>query len=722
MWLILACVPNPDRWTPVNADNFWAEEAGDSLPLPPHFEDRRWMEEVSPWGYAGPVLGREEAGTFAVGNGRVFGLVGMDDPPNTITNLIGPTYQVEGGFFGDSAAVLMRGESALVVQGAQVQRPQSSVVVRSRLDYGSAMLETTDVAVPGGTAILRWLTVWSGEEEALRLRVSLARGSEEAASSDGAALLQRRGNRELRISCDGGQSDGTQIDIDVPALPVGESWTTLCTYQLGSGAPVADPLAALDQSYAESRAWLAEGTQLQLADPKVQALVEGALLTMYTQTTPGGLVSPMNRYTKGWLRDSEGPVRLYLDLGRFSDAKAILDATYKASIYERAIANSWSLELPLDRVEEPDDPETFWADADFMPNREPVEAPSYPVLLHMAYARATGEPWDEARLAFLSACLERQERQPDGRMAFSGDETFRYPMAFALGNLPEALGWSSNSSFLAQNAALALGNSEIAAEAASTLERWYFQDGTYAPLSTFAEDQPWPSPHEDTSLQGFWSGTDDLTDLDALLAALEQEDGTLLSKNLGGEPVLGYTGMVPAYRLAAMTARHHATENDAFADLDLTATPSGHFEELHLADHRAMALTHSADGLGADAPARYRPWETGDVVHAMLRYLIGATPDPAQGLLSLSPHLPPGWPSFRAEKLPFGDSSYDLEYSAYEEGIRLVLTGEGPWTVELDLADYAGWDFWVDGQRVEPPLRLSLEGRLELWALPSGSR
>ncbi len=722
MWLILACVPDPERWTPVEAENFWEEEAGDPLPLPPYFGERDWMERPSPWGYAGPVPSRAEAGAFAVGNGRVFGLVGLDDPPNTLSNLIGPSYQVEGGFFGDSAVVLMRGELALTVQEAQVQRPQGSVVVRSRLDYGSHKLETTDVAVPGGNSILRWLTVWSGEAEALSLRVGLARGSEEAASSDGAALLQRRGNRELRIGCEGGQSDGRQIDIAVPALPAGESWTTLCTYQFGPAETGVDPLAALDQSYVDSSRWLAQGAQLYLSDPKVEALVESALITMYTQTTPQGMVSPMNRYTKGWLRDSEGPVRLYLDLGRFSDARAILDATYRAAIYEGAIANSWSLDLPLDQVEDPEDPVSFWASADFMPNREPVEAPSYPVLLHAAYAQATGEPWEEARLAFLEACLERQERQEDGRMAFSGDETFRYPMALALGNLPEALGWSSNSSLLAKNAALSLGNAQLAAEASATLDRWYLHGGTYAPLSTFADDLPWPSPHEDTSLQGFWSGTDDLSDLDALLAVLAQEDGTLLSKNLGGEPVLGYTGMVPGYRLAAMTARHHPTEHDAFADLDLTATPSGHFEELHLADHRAMALTHSADGLGSDAPARYRPWETGDVVHAMLRYLIGAKPDPARGHLLLSPHLPPGWPSVRAEKLPFGEGSYDLEYSAYEEGIRLVLVGEGIAEVELDLADYARWDFWVDGHRVEAPLRFPLDGRLELLGLPSRDR
>lgn len=684
---LLACVaptvgpapPDVATWTALpalSADAAWPDEAGEPIPVPEALAGVPGLDDPSAYGRDGLPDGRASAGSFGVGNGVVFGIVGLDDPVNTLTNVSGPGYDTDAGFFGDAWFALEADGVALDVTAARAQRPRGTALARTFEVMGDLSLSVTTAAPPGEAAILRVVTVQNdGPDASPTLVWRLARADDEVLAT---TFDQVRGARQMRLSCDEGAYDADADAWIAPlALAAGEETTLTCQQAVTSTGGFTmvdlDAPAALAATNDAVAAVLGGALVLDVPDAKVADLYEGMLVTLWTQTAPSGLVSPMSRYTRGWLRDSEGPVRLWLRAGLHDDALALLEALWLTQLAEGAVRNSFPLDTDLDAVTLPDDPATFWADADFMPGREPVEAPSYPILLHAMAADWTGTTWDAQRLAFLDACLDRQVFDGD-LLPFSGDETFRFPLASAIGEgLPEDLGWSANSSFLWRAAADALGRDPGAAPVNA-----YWTGDYWAPIARYADASPLGEPYEDVALQPVWwpGGALDPADvaahLDATAEALLGDDGVLISRLAGtSSPNAGYTGMVPGFWLHAAAAHHRSEEASAFAALDLVATPSGHFEELHGADHHPLAVTHDADGLGADVTARYRPWEGGDVVAAMLDYLVGF--DPAG--LTLAPHLPPGWPAFSVSGLRVGTDSLDVTVTGYAEGVVVRVSG-----------------------------------------------
>lgn len=691
--LLLSCAPTTPAsggWRSVGLSSVWPNEAGEPIPVPAALSSFTELSNPSSYGWSGVAGGRAEQGSFGVGNGRVFGLVGLDNPVNTLTNAMGSGYQAEAGFFGDSAFMLDQ-----TVTEAQVQRPRETAVVRTLELAGDVTLSTTSFATPGADTLVRLVTTWSGS--AAELRWEVARDNSELPSQDG-GITQDRGSKRMRMVCETGE---IVDDAWVIPVPVGEQ-TLVCLQQFSSGEfPAPDfegALAALDASISASGAMLAEAVRLDLPDPKVSDLYEGMLMTEWVQTTEHHLVSPMSRYTRGWLRDAEGPIRLWLRAGLHEQALDTLEAVWLGQLAAGGVNNSFSLDIEPDEIEIPEDPTDYWASAEFMPGREPVEAPSFPVLLHAAATAFTGQTFDEQRMAFLQACLDRQEFDGDV-LAFSGDETFRYPMSAAVGDLPEELGWSFNSTVLWRAAAQSLGVSPEGAPVAP-----FERDEGWAPILSF-EGFPLGLPYEDVSLQPTWWPKSSLdpgrlsSHLDEVAEHLLQPDGVLLSRLAGtNAPNIAYTGMVPGYWLQAVASAHRPEEQSAFDALDLVATPSGHFEELHDAQHLPLSLTHDADGLGADVTARYRPWEGGDVVSALFDYLVGIEPNAAEDSVVLSPHVPQGWPGFSARGLRVGQVRFDLAMAAYEEGMVATLEGAGALDVVIEMHGAQPFrQVWVDG-------------------------
>ncbi|MBM4369423.1 MAG: hypothetical protein FJ102_24635 [Deltaproteobacteria bacterium] len=631
MFFLLACAEAPP-WTPTRASRLWPEGPGDTIPVPTELAAAGWLADVSAWRYAGSgAEGRAERGSFGIGDGTSFALLGLDEPPNTLTNAVGPGYQRGEGFYADMPLWLARDGVPLELRAARVQRPRGTGLVRTRAEFeGSALLDTIDLVHDG--VILRHVTVNGGA---------------------GLSLL----------AGEGGTRDGAAM-VPVGDVPVFSAEPVSFVLAYGGDAP--DFSEALAASRARTAAFIEGAARLSTPDPAVNDLYEGMLLTHLAQTDTSGTVSPMSRYTSGWLRDAEGPIRLYLAAGLFEAAAAILTDTYRVSAGQAAIANSFPLDTS--RGDTPPD----WSTVPFMDGRNPVEAPSYPVIHEAMYRRATGES-AIADDSFLRACVERQEIH-DGLLMFSGDETFRYTLALPLGGMPEEVGWSSNSAFLWIAAAESLGIDTSAVR--ERTESAFYVDGYWSPVAAYDTLEPYPAPFEDVSLGASRLLGDD-RGIDAVLDTLLRSDGTLLT-----DGAVGYTGMVPGYLLAAVKDR--AEGEAAFNALATVATPSGHFEEIHTADNLPLQLTHDADGYGADVTARYRPWEGGVVVAAMFDYLVGADANAPGQRLVLSPHLPNGWPQMQVENLPLGrDGRYDLRVEGFEEGMVICVDrdDDGPaWT------------------------------------------
>lgn len=705
--------PDPDHWQEIGHDAWLAGEPA-RLDLIGILSQETWLDELSPWGARGLPDGRETAGSWGVGNGRVFGLIGLDDPWNTLTNLIGPGYQRSDGFFGDVSVTLAGREST----EEAVQRPVGTAVVRTQTDHEDTRLQTFDVADPDQDRILRHVVLDGPGLETLRWSIGIDANAGESLTPLDGGWLQWRGDRWLWVGCPGhtlvDQDGGLHLTVDLSAA---SPWEATCVLQFGEGTPTPpteapDIVSVLDRSRQETQTLLDEAATLSSGDRAPGQLLEGQLISLFTQTdAASGVVSPMNRYTSGWLRDADGPVRLFLATGLHERAAAVLDAGYQAALDRQAINNSWSLDRATG-ASEPADPAAFWAAADFMSGREAVEAPSYPVLHHALLARATGD-WNlsASRLAYLEACVHRQTVDEDGFMTFSGDETFRWPFSWNLGGaMPEEVGWSANSAFLfvaASEAIESLGGTPDprAEQVRDATERHFFVDGSYRPLVRFDDLSAFESPTEDVSPMAAWSGYPAgegrlASTADVLAEMLLTADGTVLTNEgaAGGEGLVT-TGMGQGYVLAALAG--HQDLGRAVSGVDVLATPSGHFEEVHWADHTVVDLGHDRDGLGADAAARYRPWEGGVVTAALLDALIGQDSDPAAGTLGLAPHLPDGWAAFAAEDLRHGDERFDLTVEGFEEGCILTLfrqEGAGPdWQVEVAVQGPA----WVREERTD---------------------
>lgn len=708
--------------------------------MPLALSDLDWLGQVSAYGERGTYPGRGASGPIGLGNGRAFGMVGLERPWNTLTNAVGPRYDRDEGYFGDASISLWRGGEALPVDEEAAQRVRGAAVARTLARSGGLSLLTTDAAPPGFSGILRVLTVrndGSSPAAGLSLRITLARGPGERVPAWDAGLRQDRGGQQLLISCggEGAVSDDGALSLTLPTLPPGEEQSIACTWAVGEEGDLpaleGDALQALQATRERGQALLSRAVALSLPDPKVEDLLEGILLTEQVQTAESGLVSPMSRYTSAWLRDAEGPVRVYLRAGLWEEARALLDAQYRTLVVQGGILNSFPAQEDLSAFAEPDDPDSFWAEAAFMPGREPVEAPSYPVLLTALYAGQTGDDslHSGVRIAFLEAALRRQVDE-GGLMRFSGDETFRFNLAAATGaGMPEEVGWSAQSSFLFAAAAEALGvlggdpalvARGLAVRDAAEEAYWEEAGGFYTPIRYF-EGGVHPRPFEDVQPLWVGYGAHDLErarrHVEASVEALQREDGSFLSPGSSGAgEVPGYTGMVPGISLAALVAVGHPAAEAAFHAVDLTATPSGSFAEGHAADHQAMALLHTPDGLGGDVTARLRPWEAGDVGAGVYRYLLGQALDAEAQTLSLAPQLPAGWPWLEARGLRLPDGACDLSVERYQEGMRAVVDGAEGWVVTLTLTGERPFArAWLDGEAI------AVAGGVELIAtLPGG--
>jgi hypothetical protein len=690
--LLLACAPPPDPsgWTPLEADP-WPISAPDPIPAPAALAGIPDLDDASVWAFDGDPDGRGTTGSFGVGNGLVFGLIGLDDPVSTLTAATGPTLELDGGAFGD-AAITLPGTPTR----QRAQRPRGTNVARTRLDYGALSLSTTDAAAPGLPVIVRNLTVENTGSAALtQVEIRIARGSQEEAPQGERGLRQDRGDRQLLITCEGGSVVDDVLVVPI-AVPEGGHVSLTCAWRFGEAAfdvPIDGP-ALLAEAGEADRAWRALAAEVEVGDPAVSDLIDGLLLTMRAQTHPTGVVSPMHRYGRGWLRDAEGPVSLYVAAGRPDEAQRVLDGTYAGLVAAGEIANSFDLPEG-DAPEAPD-----WSAVPFMPGRNPAEAPSYAPILAGKVWRATGEAPDEARRAFLRACLDRQEADADGVFPFSGDETYRWPMSLVIGAMPETLGGSVASNGLYAAAAReleAMGEPYDGEAAVSAVS------GMSSPI--VGQDLP---PYEDVAAMHAWLGLGE-GPLDDAVDAL-WDDGVLRSQALTGGPTL-ITGMNPGYTLYALDEAGDPLAADAFAALPRIASASGHFEELHDAGLDPFVLSHAPDGLGDEVTARFRPWEGGVVGASVLHHVAGVHPDAPTRSLTIHPNGVSG----RLTRLSFLGDAYDVEIEAFAEGdvVRIErIGGSGEWTLRVPVAE--GARAWVDGERVK-------EGPAVATVAPDGS-
>lgn len=676
-----------------------------------------WAEHV----VNGSLPGRGALGAYGLGNGRVFTLEGLGYPLNTMHGAIGPSYQLGGdGFFGDVAVGLEIAPAQVAFAEEWVWKVRESAILVTKSDSPSVELWTVDFAPPGVDAIFRIVTVRNKTAAALpdaTVLVRLAGGT----SAENGRLVQWRDDRKLTIgvapgTCAVSGGSGPLLRYDLGPLAAGAEATGLVYLAISRRAqnPAAEqaaiaaceaPGAADSFLDATRRRWatfFSQGARFEIPDRKVQDWIDDMVITDAVQTAENGMPSPMSRYTSTWMRDTEGPLRLYLRSGRHAEARAMMDGYYKTSILENGIHNSMSLDHDFAAVPPPPN----WMSADFMPGRNQVEAPSFIVLNNWEYYRATG---DLALLRdqydFMKAAVLRQERSPDQLMKFNGDEAFRWVLAAALGLYePENRGWSSNSAFLfvaaaERLAAIAtlLGNGADAAQLfalaaqvrAATEAHFWMPPGYYDVCQLFFASVNVNHPFEDISLVPLRAGYGGPHDPHArqnflyVKNAIGHGDGSIQSTFLTG--IAAFDGMVPGYYLANLTIVDHPDGEKALNHLQDVARPSGEVCEGQMAGSCEAAVIQYHDDGGPDVVARFRPWEGSICADSLLGWVLGTDPDAASGRLAITPHMPNGWGSFAARDLRFLGAPVDVEVRDFGTRRLLRVTNRGAYPLALDL-------------------------------------
>lgn len=713
----------------------FAERHGDSL------------GRVSGWAThvratARPAVGA--IGGFGTGNGHAFALFGYGDPLNSMHTLAAPTYDKADGFFGDYALTLeIDGETA-PFEEEWAARSLDSPAVLHRARSGALVLDTLDFAPwtagPERFCMVRLVAVTNtGEAAAPTVAVSVTAWGN-AAVEDG-ALVERRDARVLatRSHADATVSGRTMAIPVGPIEPGGVARTTVL-HCAGPGAtppelPEGDPDAWFDATASAYREWESRLTDYSFPDPMLEDFVEGMKLTLITQTAETGATCPMSQYSRTWARDNIGPVLAWHAYGAFEEARATMDYIYGAVVLTGDFANSYPADLDLSTLPDPPD----WGAMPTLPARVAAETPSYMVWIYGEHVAATGT-WDfvEPRWGYLRRALLAQAFDDDLLLPFTDDETYRAAMNAVFGLALEyphgARNTSANSSILwlgaarhYQRIARLVGRSEEAAEVAdlaeqveqAALEAYLLEDACIAALRERSNGRVSP-PFEDVSLTPTWAGWIDGDDpraaanLQCLIDRIQVEPGVLRSPVhpiYQGLPLLGggegvFTGMLPGYTLAALTAAGHPDALASFFAMARFTSTTGNFQEyLDAGTEAGLQIVYERSGAQGDYTSKYRPWEGGINVHAALDYLFGVRVDAVDGSVRLRPHLPPHWPEMAARGLRVGEGRFDLSVSrdAGVTTVELASRAETPLSVSLRWDAAAPPEIAIDGEPVAEP-------------------
>ncbi len=735
-----------DTFPPLDDDaqeiDFWPVNPAPQAEMAAWFDERPALLERSlyfSWfnaldGYPG----RGALGDFGVGNGRVFALEGMNRDINALTEYTGPYYQNNGGRFGDTPARLFVNSEAVTPGHQWIWRVRGAAINVTKTMSADETLElfTLDFAPPELDAIVRFLVVRNTHETLTIENVSVRQapvrdGDDEIETADG-CQIQRRGEKVLYLcgaqAGDGVAPAGGDLVASWPSLGPGEERTALTAFIFvteddeGSAAAIRDDVRerGIDTLLDETLAWWGDyldvGAKLDVPDPKVADLYEGMLVTIGVLTDQSGAVTPMSRYSSAWLRDTDGPTRFYDRIGRFDDSARTMDYVYRVGVLDHEIANSMPLDRDVSGVTDPVDARTFWESCNFMPGRYKAEAPSFVPIIYFRHWLATGsDDLIDARYEYLRAALTLQERTAENLMRFSGDETFRYPLMTAMLELEEVQEnyyslYSNLLMVVASQMMSRIGEStgrdedvdlfdDIANDVRAATEANYRFGDRYAPVLAIDDLEPWNFPFEDVSTQPVWLGYFDGASDDAAATVqdtidfLQRDDGTLLFPEalFGFAASPYYTGMVPGFHLVNVARVDHPDGELVFNAMDLTASESGNYSEMQTRNHNMFTITHARSGRGLEEiTSRYRPWEGGINLDAVLEYLFGMHVDVPARTMRFFPHLPNRWTSSGMRELPAGmDGDYDLRIERDGTNWTLTIDSRSPhdFVGEMTFAD-----------------------------------
>ncbi len=667
---------------------------------------------------------RRTRGVLPIANGRAFAYVGYGEPANRLFMITGPGYQTPGrnhapnGRFGQVWIEVVDAEGKPLQPDRRGWEgiPRAAAAKTWETFTAGDRLETVDVALGAedDTQILLRKVRFTAAGPGRRLVLHHEAGGLQP------TLLTDHGPLGL-VGSDGDGQDRAWLSTTwvgtrarpsregLPAVDVGEETVVLLvplvlSHDQERGTAILRALLdapdALNAKIPEAVAsWQSEleGTlTASPAGPLRDHLEAVKLLTLAQRSSPHGGVAPMVSFKGVWARDSNGPLKTFLWMGRFDLAADLLTYYRRASARAKATHREYPLDLDVG-------PEDFLTPAEWATTgTDRCEVPSYIALQHAWYYAATGdrELLREAWPYVLRNVTHQQTFEgPHGPLQrFNGDETYLHGAFYSLfpqkdvwpNHLPRVSAYSLDS-LLAWDAALhqtarlartlqhddatAAALDARRAEVRRSIEETFWLDDLqmYAPALSPLDLSPHATPFAPLALRPLWLGThapDDpraLANLRTTLTALGRDDGLCdMTESLSWS-----IGTLPGYWLANLTAVDHPLAWEIVDEVLATASPAGAWAEIHQPDGPSWGY---GDGT---LPNRFRPWESGLVMDAVLRFLTGMQTE-AGARVTLKPRKPRDLELEMLGPLRVGDTRFVLRYPSDPQGKVEVVHLEGP--------------------------------------------
>lgn len=411
------------------------------------FEDA--FDEISTWQMhltrqAGATPDLARRGAFPVGDGEVFGYLGLGRRANTMHGLTGPGYATKAqpaqkGQFGEMTLDLLENGEPQKLETLHIWRLRgANVVITEDAAKGRIALSTVNFAMPGSKTLYRWIEVKNRGKEARKITL---RVDWKGAEPNGEGRLEWKNASEGRIaglsSSEAGRAAPGLYLVDLGEIGAGKSKTLALHLRMSKeGQALAGPVAsakacqsALQGSLDAWAARLAGSTTMSCDRQDLADLMEDWKVLMLVQRSAvSGAIVPMIGDRRSHIAENNGPLLALLRYGLFDEARQVLDYHVKAAVQSGRLVDDLPADLDVSKVELPKTAEE-WQKIQVPGN----EMAAWILLQHEWYFRAT---WDKSvlteRWPFLVHLLESMK--PDGRatLPVSGKEPYMQDRWFRL--------------------------------------------------------------------------------------------------------------------------------------------------------------------------------------------------------------------------------------------------------------------------------------------------
>ncbi|MEZ5987824.1 MAG: hypothetical protein R3F30_01595 [Planctomycetota bacterium] len=386
-------------------------------------------------------MAEEDRGAFPIGDGRVFGVLGLGRRANELGALTGPGYATPGeapwkGHHGSIALDLVEGDGVVALPQWHIWRLRGAnvVVTEDAADAARSLsLSTVSFAIPGRDTLYRVVEVKNRGQAARALTlVASWPGAKAAGEGRLEATHATLGHvAELAASMPARAEDGV-LRIALGDIGPGETRTLALNLRMrrdkaNFSAPDAD-VAGTSKALVEHLAWwrekLAKTTTTSLDDKAFQDVLEDwKVLMLIQRSADTGAVVAMLGDRKSHLIGNNGPLLAFLRYGMFAEARQVLDYHVHAAMLRGVLEEELPPDLDLGEALGKE------KDFDWSTVRVPNNAlPAWVVLQHNWYLRAS---WDKQVVDARWPMYDRQIKamQPDPRYTLptSGDEPWLSP-------------------------------------------------------------------------------------------------------------------------------------------------------------------------------------------------------------------------------------------------------------------------------------------------------